>query len=120
MSKVFAAVADPTRRGILDRLHTDGPQSIKDLAAPLAITRQAVAKHLDVLEAAGLVEREIRGRERVCRLRAGGLEVVDAWVSRYSAAWDERLARLRAHLEQGREQERGNVDDSNEEGRDDG
>jgi hypothetical protein len=52
-----------------------------------------------VLEAAGLVEREIRGRERVCQPRADRLEVVDAWVGRYSAAWDERLARLRAHVE---------------------
>jgi len=105
MNEVFAAIADPIRRGILDRLQQEGPLSVKDLAAPLDITRQAVTKHLDVLEAAGLVEREMRGRERVSRLRADRLQVVDDWVDGYSVAWDERLARLVAHLERDRKDE---------------
>jgi len=99
VTNVFAALADPTRRGILERLERDGPQSIKAIAEPLEMTRQAVTKHLEVLEAAGLVDREVRGRERVFRLRADPLRVVDEWIGRYSALWDERLERLRRHVE---------------------
>jgi DNA-binding transcriptional ArsR family regulator len=99
MIDVFVAVADPTRRGILDRLQAEGPQSIKRLTAPLDMTRQAVTKHLDVLEQAGLVRREMRGREAVCRLVADRLRVVDEWLDRYSAEWDRRLERLRTHVE---------------------
>ena len=104
MTDVFTALADPTRRRILERLREEGPRSIKSLAAPLDMTRQAVTKHLDVLEAAGLVERVSRGRERVCRLKADPLRVVDEWISRYSAVWDERLERLRAHVERDRDE----------------
>ena len=99
MNDVFTALADPTRRSILDRLRNEGPRSIKELAEPLDITRQAVTKHLDVLEGAGLVRKEIRGRERVCRLVADPLQVVDAWIAEYAAAWDERLERFRAYVD---------------------
>ena len=99
MTDAFVALADPTRRWILDRLQANGPQSIKNLAAPLDITRQGVTKHLDVLESAGLVEREMRGRESVCTLCAGPLRVIDAWLERYSAQWDRRLDRLRRQVE---------------------
>jgi DNA-binding transcriptional ArsR family regulator len=99
MSDVFAALADPTRRRILERLHREGPRSITELAAPLAMTRQAVSKHLDVLEKAGLLERETRGRERVNRARPEPLNEVGDWLDACSAAWDERLGRLRAYLE---------------------
>jgi DNA-binding transcriptional ArsR family regulator len=58
-----------------------------------------VTKHLDVLQEVGLVEREARGRERVCRLKSDPLRVVDEWIGRYAAAWDQRLERLRAHVE---------------------
>lgn len=99
MSDVFAALADPTRRRILERLHREGPRSVTELAAPLAMTRQAVAKHLDVLEHAGLLERETRGRERVNRARPGPLDEVKHWLDACSAAWDERLGRLEAYLD---------------------
>ena len=99
MTDVFAALADPTRRWILDRLRSEGAQSIKDLTAPLEITRQAVTKHLEVLEGAGLVRRETRGRERICRLEADPLKVVDQWIDRYAEAWDERLERFREYVE---------------------
>jgi DNA-binding transcriptional ArsR family regulator len=106
MPDVFSALADPTRRHILDRLHREGPLSITALAASLAISRQAVTKHLDVLEGAGLVERERRGRERLHRLCADPLSAVEEWLTVYSAEWDKRLERLQSHVEKKEERER--------------
>lgn len=80
MSDIFAALADPTRRRILERLHREGPQSVTELAAPMSMSRQAVSKHLVVLEGAGLVEREAQGRRRVNRVRDGALREVAAWL----------------------------------------
>ena len=97
---VFEALADPTRRALLDQLRDDGPCSLTRLAEDRPITRQAVTKHLAVLEAAGLVEAWRRGRERMHALRLEPLRDVDAWLAPYAAAWDERLARLKAHLEE--------------------
>ena len=112
MPDVFTALSDPTRRRILERLHREGPCSVTELVAPLAMTRQAVSKHLDVLEDAGLVAREARGRERMIRARPEPLADVSAWLDACSAAWDERLQRLRAYLEdqprdEGKEEGRG-------------
>lgn len=100
MHDVFSAVADPTRRAILEHLHAEGPLSVTRLSGPLAMSRQAVTKHLDVLEAAGLITKETRGRERLHRLRARPLEAIDTWLEPFAAFWDDRLARLRAHLEE--------------------
>lgn len=100
MSAVFQALADPTRRDLLDRLRTAGPLSLSALAAGQPMTRQAVAKHLDALRQAGLLRVWRRGRERLHALRAEPLREVDDWLSPYAAAWDERLARLKAHLEE--------------------
>ncbi len=96
--EVFTAVADPTRRAILDRLRVAGPSSIKELAAPLPMSRQAVTKHLDILAAGGLIRAERRGRERVHRLAAKPLSDIDAWLAPYRATWERRLARLERHL----------------------
>lgn len=109
MHDVFAAVAEPTRRRILDRLRTEGPLSVSVLAASEESTRQAVTKHLDVLEEAGLVHSERQGRMRIHRLTAEPLREVDEWLSAYSAQWDRRLERLRAHVESD-----GEVDDGPE------
>jgi len=98
MSDVFGAISDPTRRLILERLGAEGPLSVSALSGPLSISRQAVTKHLDILEGAALIAKEFRGRERLHRLNAKPLEAVDAWLAPYAAAWDERLARLREHL----------------------
>ncbi len=95
----FAAISDPTRRGILERLRREGALSVKQLADPLPISRQAVTKHLDLLERSGLIEHERRGRERAHRLKAEPLREIDDWLAPYAAAWDERLARLKQHLE---------------------
>jgi len=100
MPDVFLAIADPTRRGILERLRADGSLSVTELSDPLPISRQAVTKHLNVLEGAGLIEQERHGRERIHRLRAEPLQQLDDWLAPYSAAWDRRLTRLRQHLEQ--------------------
>lgn len=100
MSDVFGAVSDPTRRAILERLHREGPLSVTEISRPLDMTRQAVTKHLDLLEAAGLIEKETRGRERIHRLSAEPLEAIDAWLAPFAAFWDDRLARLRKHLEE--------------------
>ena len=99
MNDVFAAVADPTRRSILESLRRDGPLSVTALSTPLPISRQAVTKHLDVLEEAGLIVKTLRGRERIHELRADPLRGVEDWLAPYAAAWDERLDRLRTHLE---------------------
>ena len=98
MIDVFTAIADGTRRDILERLRAEGPLSVTDLSDPLRMTRQAVTKHLDLLEETGLVRSERRGRRRLHRLNAEPLEELDAWLAPYAAAWDRRLLRLRRHL----------------------
>lgn len=99
MPDVFLAIADPTRRGILERLRADGLLSVTQLSDPLPISRQAVTKHLNVLEDAGLIVQERYGRERMHRLSVEPLRELDDWLAPYSAAWDRRLTRLQQHLE---------------------
>src|SRR5262245_19231178 len=98
MDAVLAAVADPTRRLLLERLRVAGPSSIHDLGAGLAMTRQAVTKHLDALAAAGLIRTRRAGRERLHELEAAPLREVDDWLRPYAEAWDQRLEALRRHL----------------------
>ena len=97
---VFEALADPTRRSLLDRLRKGGSLSLTALAEGQPMTRQAVSKHLDALHRAGLVSVKRSGRERLHRLRAEPLREVDDWLAPYAAAWDERLARLKTHIEE--------------------
>jgi DNA-binding transcriptional ArsR family regulator len=100
LGHVFAALADPTRRAMIDALLRDGTTSVPRLSAELPITRQAVAKHLATLDAAGLVERApAAGREVRYRLRDGALESASEWLARTEAAWDGRLARLKDAVE---------------------
>lgn len=98
MEAVFAAVADPTRRVLLERLRSTGPVSIATLGEGLPITRQAVTKHLDHLRAAGLVRVRRAGRERLHELDPEPLREVDDWLRPYAEAWDRRLDALRRHL----------------------
>ncbi len=100
MSDTFLAISDPTRRRILDRLRIQDSLSVTELAEPLSMTRQAVTKHLDVLEGAGLLEHSRQGRKRIHRLKARPLEDVADWLAPYAAAWDRRLSRLQEHLEE--------------------
>jgi len=94
----FEAIADPTRRSLLGRLRVQGPLTVGQLAAPMAISRQAVTKHLDVLARARLVRIHWQGRERLHRLNGRGLKDVYDWLTPYRKEWDRRLERLRAHL----------------------
>jgi DNA-binding transcriptional ArsR family regulator len=99
MSDSFAALADPTRRGILDRLREEGPLSLSAIAADLPISRQAVTKHLHALESGGLIRARRVGRERIHTLDAEPLRDVEVWLRPYSQEWDRRLGRLQRHLE---------------------
>lgn len=100
MESVFTAVADPTRRVLLDRLRCGGPQSITALATGLPMTRQAVTKHLDALVDSRLVDSYRAGRSRLHRLNAAPLKELEAWLQPYADFWDERLERLARHLEE--------------------
>lgn len=99
---VLAALADPTRRRMIDALLRDGVTSVPALAGELPITRQAVAKHLATLLDAGLVERlGGPGREVRYRLRPGALGPTLGWMRETASAWDARLARLKDAVEAG-------------------
>jgi DNA-binding transcriptional ArsR family regulator len=99
LSTTLAALADPTRRAILDRL-VSGEASVTELAEPFNMSLPAVSKHLKVLERARLIERGRRKQWRPCRLRAGPLKEVDDWVERYRAIWEERFDRLDRYLQE--------------------
>ena len=100
MESIFSAVADPTRRTILERLRSHGPLSIKQLSEPLPMSRQAVTKHLDILIGSVLVEVRRMGRERLHFLNPAPLHEVEDWLRPYADAWDRRLERLQQHLEE--------------------
>jgi DNA-binding transcriptional ArsR family regulator len=93
LGQVLTAIADPTRRAIIDRL-AGGPARVTDVAAPFPISLNAVSKHLKVLEGAGLVRRARQGREHVLELNAAPLRDVSNWAHRYASFWNERLDRL--------------------------
>lgn len=97
LSSTFAALADPTRREILAQL-ADGEATVNELAAPFAMTLQAVSKHLKVLEHAGLISRGRQAQYRPCRLEPEPLDEAVEWVERHRVRWNERLDRLDAHL----------------------
>ena len=92
---VFHALADPTRRAILNRLAV-GEATISHLSEPFPLSFAAVSKHLGVLERAGLVTREARGRERVCRMNPAALEDARAWLEFHERFWTDRLDALDA------------------------
>lgn len=97
LNAVFAAVADATRRSILERLR-EGPLTVSELAAPYRMSLNAVSKHIKTLEGAGLVRREIRGREHSCRLQAARMEEAMEWMSYYTEFWSDRVEALEKHL----------------------
>jgi len=98
LSVTFAALADPTRRAILARL-VDGAATVKELAAPFAISGPAISKHLRVLERAGLISRGRDAQWRPCRLEAAPLKEVADWAEGYRQHWDANYERLDAYLE---------------------
>ena len=96
---VFAAVGDPTRLALLQRLAQAGPASISTLAEQFSITRQGVTKHLHVLESADVLDAGRQGRERVYAIRAARLVQAQQWLEIIASGWDDALGRLKAHVE---------------------
>jgi DNA-binding transcriptional ArsR family regulator len=93
LDRVFHALAEPSRRGLVERLST-GPASVTELAAPLPITLAAVLQHVQILEAAGIVRTEKVGRVRRCRLEPARLRPVEHWIAERMANWQEAFDRL--------------------------
>lgn len=93
--ELFAALSDPTRLDIFEHLAASGPATATELAKTVPVSRQAVAKHLSVLDEVGLVERSQSGREVRYSAQPATLGSVVRWVGRVGDEWDERLARLR-------------------------
>src|SRR5690242_14255590 len=102
LTTTFAALADETRRAILARLR-DRELSAGELAAPHDMTLTGMMKHLRVLERAGLLVREKRGRTVWCRLNPVPLKAASDWVDSYRAFWDRQLDSLDAHLKRNRQ-----------------
>jgi DNA-binding transcriptional ArsR family regulator len=100
LSTTFAALADPTRRAILARLALAGEATVNDLAAPFAISLQAISKHLKVLERAGLITRGRDAQFRPCRLEGAPLETAGEWIENHRRLWQDRLDRLDQKLQE--------------------
>lgn len=98
LDAVFRALADPTRRAILDRL-ARGETTLGELAGPLPMSVPAVHQHMAILESAGLVTSERSGRTRICRLDAAGLRRSERWLAGRRMLWERRLAALERHLD---------------------
>ncbi len=94
---VFGAIADPTRRAILQHL-ARSPARVTDIAKKFPVSLNAVSKHLIVLQRAGLVRREVRGRDHICSLNAQPLREASVWIEEMRAFWEERLDALERHL----------------------
>src|SRR6476646_9529726 len=93
LSFTFAALSDPTRRAIVERL-TNGPATVNELAAPFAISQQAVSKHIAYLEMAQLIERQWRGRQNFCALKPETIREVADWAEGYRHCWEKNFQRL--------------------------
>jgi DNA-binding transcriptional ArsR family regulator len=98
LDKIFAALADPTRRAMIDRL-VAGPATVGELAGPLPMSLPAAMLHLKVLEACGLVTSQKTGRVRTCRIHPARLSLAEQWVGERRKMWEARLDRLGAFLE---------------------
>lgn len=95
LDATFQALADPTRRAMLARL-AEGERSVGELAAPFAMSFAGAAKHVQVLERAGLVARRKAGRQLLCRLQPGPLAEADRWLRQWERFWNSGLDRLEA------------------------
>ena len=97
LTTTFSALADPTRRAILQRL-ASGHAVVKDIALPFEMSSPAVSKHLRVLERAGLIAQRREAQRRPCRIEAAPLKQVVDWAEHYRALWEPRLDRLDDYL----------------------
>jgi DNA-binding transcriptional ArsR family regulator len=98
LDRVFHALADATRRSMLQAM-ADGSQTVGDLAAPHSMSFAAASKHVKVLESAGLLRREVRGREHVCHLSVAPLAAVSDFLAAYASFWSARLDALEEVIE---------------------
>jgi DNA-binding transcriptional ArsR family regulator len=98
LDRTYAALADPTRRALLVALRS-GDARIKDLADPLPMTFAGVSRHVAVLESAGLIHREVRGREHWLSVRPDGLVDAERWISEQTTFWAKRAQALAARLQ---------------------
>lgn len=101
LDELFAALADPTRRGIVARL-ADGPLTVGELAEPYDMSLAGVSKHVNVLDKAGLIRRRRRGRYIECALVPKRLKTVADWIGDYERFWNERLDKLEEVIEEHR------------------
>lgn len=97
LNRTFAALADPTRRGILERL-AHGDRCVTDLARPYSMSLPAVSKHLRVLENAGLIRRRRNGRVHSLKLEAAPMKQASRWIEEYRRFWEGNLDRLDEYL----------------------
>ena len=111
LSATFAALADPTRRAILERL-SQGESSVTALAEPFQVSLPAISKQLRVLERAGLLVQEKDGRVRRCHLEAGPMKQAVDWIAQYRRFWDHQLESLASYLEDGEPGEAAQAKDS--------
>jgi DNA-binding transcriptional ArsR family regulator len=112
LDRVFAALADPTRRAILARLSL-GDATVNDIAAPIPISLPSVSKHLKVLEGAGLISRGRDAQWRPCRLEAKALRDVDDWLGRYRQHWEGSFDKMESYLAELADKKDGKDDDAN-------
>lgn len=102
LNRVFQALADPTRRAVLEQL-SGGPASVTQLARPFRMALPSFAQHLDVLETCGLVRSRKRGRVRTYQLAPQPLEAAEQWMARQRAMWERRLDQLDSYLNEMKE-----------------
>lgn len=93
LDRTFQALAEKTRRGMVERL-TLGPASVSELAEPLAMSLAAVVQHVQVLEACGVVKTEKVGRRRMCRIEPAGITAAEQWITDRRRGWEARLDHL--------------------------
>jgi len=96
LDHVFAALADPTRRAIVERLLAEGEKTVGDVAKPFRISAPAITRHLQVLESAGLIEKRIDRQFRLVRARPDALRPVGSWFERQQRHWSDAFDRLEA------------------------
>ncbi len=105
LDRAFTALGDPVRRALIARL-SRGEATVNELAEPFQITKQAISRHLQVLEAAGLITRSRDGQRRPCHLNPSALEDLTSWIDDYRLASERRFRRIDAVLETVKEQDR--------------
>ena len=115
LDRTFGALADPTRRALLDRL-VRGEATVGELARPFTVSRPAISKHLRVLEKAGLVNRARDGRVSRCGLDAGPMRDASDWVAQYRRFWDTQLDQLVHYIEHDQPEEPTTKDDPEKDG----